>query len=71
MDPKATLRYCRDAIENQDYSLALNRLFGYYRWRIKGGAEPREGDFVASRRENDILVALERLQQPLHQGETK
>lgn len=62
MDPQATLQFAIDALDNEDYSLAMDRLFDYWHWRAGGGFEPPQGDAKARELENSILVCVENMQ---------
>lgn len=59
MDPVVCLQRCEEALAGNDPALGLDRLFDYYRWRVKGGFEPLQGDFRALKLENQILTTIE------------
>lgn len=44
MDPVAALAEAGDLIEDGDWAEALDRLAGYFEWRLKGGFQPPRGD---------------------------
>lgn len=50
MDPKACLIRLDQAISDFDWSESVSALNDYYRWRLKGGVEPRfaESDSIMS-----------------------
>lgn len=62
MDPEATLRALREALNQCHYGEAVEALNDYYRWRVRGGFEPPDGDKRADDWANelaDVLVANE------------
>lgn len=61
MDPAATLERLRKAVMNGDHAEAVAALNDYYRWRVKGGAEPPQGDMRADGLANQLADLLEEL----------
>jgi len=62
MDPLQALRDSAEALGVGDFDRALERLFAYYQWRVKGGFEPdniningKRGDDHAETLANQIL----------------
>ena len=58
MDPEATLRRLRHAIESCNYSEAVAALNDYYQWRLKDGHQPLHGDSRADSAGNRIADEL-------------
>lgn len=44
MDPETCIQRVADAIGNHNPSDAIKAIGDYYQWRLKGGAEPPNGD---------------------------
>lgn len=66
MDPQATLDSIYESIEDKDYASAVAGLGSYYRWRLKGGFEPRvqgevPGDVRAENLTHLVADALEEI----------
>lgn len=68
MDPVATLRALRDAINAGEWTNAVEALNNYYRWRLRGGFEPSvpwlsgiRGDVYADTLANNLQDRLEEL----------
>lgn len=59
MDPTETLRHLASAISVCDYATAVELLNSYYQWRLKGGAEPAQGDSRADTLANHLADKLE------------
>jgi len=59
MDPEATLKRLAGAIQARDYATAVEALNNYYHWRVKGGAEPPQGDSRADTLANCLADLLE------------
>ena len=58
MDPKACLNQIGIDIDLYNYSEAVAGLNNYYRWRLKGGFEPLNGDNVADMLANRLADLL-------------
>lgn len=61
MDPLATLKRLKAAIDERNYAEAVAALNDYYQWRVKGGYEPLMGDMEADRMANILADMLEHL----------
>ncbi len=61
MDPEAALEEAAYALDHGEVLTAVERLFGYYQWRVKGGYQPKNGDREAEDLAAAILDAIEDL----------
>jgi len=59
MDPEATLQLLASAIEARDIAGAVEALNNYYRWRVRGGFEPTNGDDRADTLANRLADVCE------------
>jgi hypothetical protein len=41
MDPRVTIVEIDEAIEQENFGVAIERLVAYYEWRLRGGLQPR------------------------------
>jgi len=44
MDPETCLAELQALIDKREWASAIEHLNNYYRWRLRGGFEPRDGD---------------------------
>lgn len=58
MDPESTLQLLERSITDGQLCEAVQALNDYYRWRLRDGFEPRDGDARADRLANRLCDVL-------------